>query len=250
MCNGQWDNGDIYGLGHFKGSLFKGSQHTGPTAGALRKGHEVGSILEPLDPLFVRIELRSTIRTVQNDVPTRSQTTRQERNLEQLLFGNNFIVPPPNRQRHKRNVHPRRMIRHKHDWRLLLLLPSDCGGQCNVGSSLDNGMGRCEEKMNPSPKVGNRNGHPTIGIDFSANHLVHELTQYQGWPPPNGIENTPHAIEKSKEIQLQSRRPKHKTRTRIEGLIDRIGCGHGGCGSRHRVQWLASSCRRSRRTIR
>ena len=66
--------------------------------------------LEEGYPIFERLKLRSAIATVNSDISTKSNCCSQNWNLTELLFGNEFIVPPAHGCTQKWNIHPRTVV--------------------------------------------------------------------------------------------------------------------------------------------
>mmetsp|Transcript_23631 Transcript_23631/g.68032 ORF Transcript_23631/g.68032 Transcript_23631/m.68032 type:complete len:339 (-) Transcript_23631:285-1301(-) len=218
-------------LCHLEGTLFERAKATITTARSLGECDEIHTILKILNSLLVCIELTSTRRTVQHHMASSSERLGKDGNLQQLLFGNYFVVPPSHINADKRNVHPRAVIGNKHDRSAIFLE--------NLLDVLHPGyLGRATHEIHQrcGPNLTESNRHAPILVHLSSGDQIHQLASTQRGVPYNSKSYCHRAIDGTEPIQFQTRGPKLIVRAGVEwfglgvvGLVRRMINGRRRC---------------------
>mmetsp|Transcript_2864 Transcript_2864/g.6569 ORF Transcript_2864/g.6569 Transcript_2864/m.6569 type:complete len:263 (+) Transcript_2864:265-1053(+) len=227
-----WHDGRIDRLCHLESALLERAEATIAAACSFGECHEIHTILEILNSLLVGIELASTRRPVQHHMSSDSERLGQDGNLQQLLFGNHFVVSPAHIDTNKRNVHPRAVIGNKHDRSAIFLE--------NLLDVLHPGyLGRATHEIHQrcAPNLTESNGHASVLVYLSAGDQVHQLARTQRGVPYNSERYSHRPVDGAEPVQLETGGPKLKVRAGVEwfglgvvGLVRRMINGRRRCG--------------------
>jgi hypothetical protein len=101
---------------HLEGAVLEGGEAARPGSGPLGVRAQVHSVLQVADPGLERFQLRSPIAAVHHDMPTHRNRLPENRDPVQFLLGDDLVIPPPNGDAQKWNVHPGIVIGNKQRW--------------------------------------------------------------------------------------------------------------------------------------